>query len=166
MVSRRERIIYLATIIGKGLFAVGECVSGLVLYFATDESIRAFNRWILKSRVFAESADVRLDFFRHLLENMQLDAKTFVAVYLILHGLLKVAIVLGLLSGHRRAYPLALVGLGLFVLYQLYHYAMHGNVIIVVLAALDVFIMLLVWREWGDATGPNAPQPPAASAQT
>jgi uncharacterized membrane protein len=148
MISKSGHRLYLVSLWVKVVFAVAEGFSGLAIYFVTIPQIRHVVSWILGWKIFAHPSDRRTVVMHHLLGGLQLNAKTFLAVYLLLHGLLKIGLVAGLLSGKRWAYPLGLFGLGAFVLYQLYHFSRHGNPAILVLAGFDVFIMWLVWKEW------------------
>jgi len=72
---------------------------------------------------------------------------SFPAMYLIAHGVVKVLLAIGLLRDYRAAYPLAIVTLGALATYQLYRYTHTHAVMLPVLAALDIAIAWLVWRE-------------------
>lgn len=72
----------------------------------------------------------------------------FVAVYLLLHGVVKVAIVTALLLGTRGVYPWALGALIAFVLFQTYQLIRSPGVGLALLTALDLLIVWLTWREW------------------
>jgi len=72
---------------------------------------------------------------------------SFPAMYLIAHGIVKVLLAIGLLRDYRAAYPLAIVTLGALATYQLYRYTHTHAVMLPVLAAVDVGIAWLVWRE-------------------
>jgi len=148
MISKSSHRIYLLSLWVKVVFAVVELTCGLAVYFVTVPQVRKLTSWILHLRIFADGHDRRTVIAQQVLGNLPMSAKTFLAVYLVLHGMLKIGLVAGLLSGKRWAYPLGLFGLGAFVLYQFYHYARHGNSIILVLAAFDIFIMWMVWKEW------------------
>jgi len=72
---------------------------------------------------------------------------SFPAMYLIAHGVVKVLLAIGLLRDYKVAYPLAIVTLGALATYQLYRYTHTHAVVLPVLAAVDVAIAWLVWRE-------------------
>ena len=74
--------------------------------------------------------------------------RTFVVVYLALHGVLKLALVWALLRRWLPAYPPAVAVLGLFVVYELVHAWHTGSVLLAVLALLDIAIIVLVLREY------------------
>jgi uncharacterized membrane protein len=74
--------------------------------------------------------------------------RTFAVVYLALHGLIKLALVVALLREWRAAYPVAVVVLGIFVLYEVYRATQTGSLLLPFLAAFDVAVIVLVWREY------------------
>ena len=71
----------------------------------------------------------------------------FAAFYLIAHGVVKVVLAVGLLRDYRPAYPLAIATLGALSAYQVYRYTHTHAAILPALAAIDVAIAWLVWRE-------------------
>ena len=74
--------------------------------------------------------------------------RTFVLAYLALHGLIKLALVVALLREWRAAYPVAAAVLGVFVAFELYRAVETRSVLLPFLAAFDVAVILLVWREY------------------
>jgi uncharacterized membrane protein len=74
--------------------------------------------------------------------------RTFVLAYLALHGLIKLALVVALLREWRAAYPAAAAVLGVFVAYEVYRAVETGSVLLAFLAAFDVAVIVLVWREY------------------
>jgi uncharacterized membrane protein len=74
--------------------------------------------------------------------------RTFVVLYLGLHGVIKLGLVAALLREWRPAFPVAVVVLGAFVVLELLRAARTGSVVLPVLAALDIVIIVLVVREY------------------
>jgi uncharacterized membrane protein len=74
--------------------------------------------------------------------------RTFAIVYLLLHGLIKVGLVIALLRKIMPAYPIAAVVLAGFVVYELYRAARTGSIALPIFAAIDVVIIILVLREY------------------
>src|SRR4029077_6117752 len=75
-------------------------------------------------------------------------APTSAVVYLLLHGVLKVALVIALLRHWLPAYPPAILVLCLFVVYELYRATQTGSVLLPVRAVVDVAVIALVVREY------------------
>ena len=75
-------------------------------------------------------------------------SRTFVVLYLGLHGIVKLALVAALLRKWLPAYPVAVAVLGLFVLYELYRATQTGSILLPLLAALDIAIIVMIIREY------------------
>ncbi|GAA1863312.1 DUF2127 domain-containing protein [Pseudonocardia ailaonensis] len=74
--------------------------------------------------------------------------RTFAVLYLALHGVVKLALVVALLRRWLPAYPVAVVVLGAFVVYEVVRAVHTGSILLPFLAALDTAIIVLVIREY------------------
>jgi uncharacterized membrane protein len=74
--------------------------------------------------------------------------RTFVVLYLGLHGVVKIALVVALLRHWLPAYPVAVAVLAAFVAYEIYRAVHTGSVLLPFLAALDVVVIVLIIREY------------------
>lgn len=73
---------------------------------------------------------------------------TFLIIFLISHGVIKLALVYALLKKIVQAYPIALVILGLFLVYQVYVFIRAPTIGMAFFSILDAAIIGLVWREY------------------
>ena len=91
------------------------------------------------------------DFFANLIRHaVHFNAKSqlWAAAFLLSHGILKLLIIAGLFLNKLWAYP---VGIAVFTglgFYQVYRYVQTGSPGLLILSALDVFIILLTWLEF------------------
>jgi uncharacterized membrane protein len=72
----------------------------------------------------------------------------FGAVYLLLHGAVKVVLVIALLLNKLWAYPCMIVVLLIFIGYQLYRIALDPSAGLIALTIFDAMIVTLTWREY------------------
>ncbi|WP_022879097.1 DUF2127 domain-containing protein [Microbacterium sp. B19] len=147
----RERILDLVFLIGvlfKGIDGLLETVGGiLLLVISPDRLVSAANA--ATARELAEDPhDVIANLLVHGVAHLNAGSKTFIAAYLLLHGVVKLAIVIALLIGSRGVYPWAMAALGAFVLFQLFELVRSPSIGVVVLTLLDILIIWLTWREW------------------
>ena len=70
------------------------------------------------------------------------------ALYLVLHGAIKVFLVLGIFAGKKIAYPLFMVALVLFGGYEAYRGFVRHEVLLQVLAVFDFSVLLLTAYEY------------------
>jgi uncharacterized membrane protein len=72
----------------------------------------------------------------------------FPAAYLLLHGIVKVVLVVALLRNKLRAYPWMIAFLVAFIGYQLYRIALYITLGLTALTIFDAIIVWLAWREY------------------
>jgi uncharacterized membrane protein len=80
---------------------------------------------------------------------------SFLILFLIIHGLVKLTLVYCLLREIIWAYPYALAILVLFLIYQVYVLIVSPGIGMVLFTLLDVLIIWLVWGEYQDLREKN-----------
>jgi uncharacterized membrane protein len=131
----------------KGLDGVLELVGGVLLLIISPATINDLAERLTQHELSQDPNDL---FAHHLLRLTGNLHKTqfFGAMYLLIHGVVKIAIVVGLLRREHWAYPVAFVFLGGFVIYQIYRMTYAPSVGLVLLTIFDLFIIWLTWREY------------------
>jgi uncharacterized membrane protein len=144
---RTERLFRLAMFV-KGLDGALELIGAIVLLLVPATLVNQLVADVI-SRDLVGSPDGFLA--RHLVAGTAEFAsgnRTFVILYLGLHGVVKLALVAALLRRWMPAYPVAAVVLSVFVAYELYRAVQTGSVVLPVLAAVDILIVIMVIREY------------------
>jgi len=85
---------------------------------------------------------------RHGAAHQSGDTKHFATVYLLIEGVVKLLLVVGLLRGLRWSYPVGLALLGLFCVYQGIHLTHSFSLFLATLAVLNLIVMALIAIEW------------------
>lgn len=143
-----EHSIFRASIFLKGLYSFLELLAGTLLLFVMSSQIYNFVHEIFKNELIEDSRDFIANFILNSLGNLTPAFKLFIAIYLIVHGTIKLALIIGLWKEKRAAYPIAIGVFGLFVIYQIYRYIMHPSLILILLTDLDMLIIILTLIEW------------------
>jgi uncharacterized membrane protein len=149
--SHRERILDLVFLIGvavKGLDGLIELLGGAVLLLAGRAQVLGMTRRMFAHELAEDPKDPLATLVLHGVAHLGAGDARFLAAYLLVHGLVKAAVVVALLVGNRRVYPWAIAVLLLFLVYQVYELVTAPSAGVVLLTALDVFVILLTWREW------------------
>jgi uncharacterized membrane protein len=148
MQERRIHQLFEISVILKGLHAAGECVGGVALAITDNSSIRR----LVAAATQAELTEDKRDFVAsHLVawaHGFSVQTQHFYAWYLLSHGIVKLALVAGLLMRKLWAYPTAIVVFGLFIAYQLYRYSETHGFGLLLITAIDVVVVLLTWHEY------------------
>jgi uncharacterized membrane protein len=79
-----------------------------------------------------------------------ISARHFVSIYLMLHGLIKAALVTALWFDAPWAYPLTISVFSIFSGYQLYRFSHTHSPVLIIITIFDALIIYLTWREYRD----------------
>jgi uncharacterized membrane protein len=139
-VSRSERLFRIAMAV-KGIDGLLELVGGITLLLVSQAEVqKAITAVVARDLLGPPDGSLARHFVAGTAE--------FASGNLLLHGVLKVGLVVALLRHWLPAYPVAIVVLGAFVVYEVYRATQTGSVLLPVLAVVDVAVIALVVREY------------------
>lgn len=141
--------IFEGGIIIKGATGLFEFLGGTLLFFVDPAKLQHFLTAVT-ARVFVDEPRSTLGaFLLHSAQHINLGNRWFAVAYLWIHAGVKLVAVFGLLRNQLWAYPFSLITLGILMIYQVYSIIVHVHIGMVLLTIFDVFILWLIWREWG-----------------
>jgi uncharacterized membrane protein len=135
-------------IIGKGLNGLAVLLGGLLLLLANPAGIRHVAALLTQDELSEDPHDFIASHLLHTANGLTGSAVIFGAVYLLLHGAVKVVLVIALLLNKLWAYPSMIIVLLIFIGYQVYRIALQPSAGLVALTTFDVVIVALTWREY------------------
>lgn len=148
MQERRIHQIFEVSVLLKGAHAAVEAIGGLALDLTDNQWIRDFVTQATQSELVEDKRDFIANHLVTWAQGFSIETQHFYAWYLLSHGVVKLALVTGLLMRKLWAYPTTMVVLGLFILYQLYRYTGTHGLGLLLLTALDVMVVGLTWHEY------------------
>ena len=153
-------------IIAKGLNGLTELVGGLLLLFVTPARIQHLAGTITQGELSEDPHDFIATHLLHTANGLTGDAVLFGAFYLLIHGLVKIVLVVALLLNKLWAYPWMIGVLLLFIGYQLYRIVLQPTAGLIALTVFDALIVALTAREYshqrrGRNTAPTTDHRPA-----
>jgi uncharacterized membrane protein len=161
--DRLDRVFEIG-IIAKGLNGAVELLGGLLLLFVSPAWIHHIAVLLTRVELSEDPHDFIATHLLHTTNGLTGHAVLFGAVYLLTHGAVKVVLVVALLLNKLWAYPLAIVVLLLFIVYQLYRISFDPTAGLIALTIFDVVIVLLTWREFRVQRGRRNEQARSAAA--
>ena len=132
----------------KGLDGVLEILGGIVLLFVSPHSINQFVRWATGHELAQDPHDLIARHLLHSVSQLSRSTTLYAAFYLLIHGAAKLILVVLVLRGKLWAYPLLVVLLLAFIVYQVYRLTYKPSVSLVLLTLFDGFVAALTWREY------------------
>jgi uncharacterized membrane protein len=146
----------MAAILIKGFDGAVEVLAGLVILITGPARLY---RWVI--RLTAPELTGRhpaIHALQHGAARLAEGPHDFVIFYLLVHGLLKLGIVLALLRGGGRwLFPLASLILAGFVLYMGWRLTIRWSDWLLGFALFDLLTLVLVLNEWRNRRTPAAP---------
>ncbi|MBW4061074.1 DUF2127 domain-containing protein [Candidatus Saccharibacteria bacterium] len=133
----------------KGIDGALELIGGLALLLVPSASLHA---WIIT--IGQNDLVVDHDWLTHAVTSLGHSftpgIQMYTAAYLLLHGVIKVGLVIALLSRKYALYPAAIVVLILFMLYQIYRIFTEGHWVfdglLTVIDGLVVWLTIIEYR--------------------
>ena len=145
-------------IVAKGLNGAAELVGGLLLLLLGPDRLHRWVAALTQGELSEDPNDVVARYLLRTADGLDGNAVLFGAAYLLVHGVVKVVLVVALLRNKIWAYPWMIGVLLAFVAYQVYRIVLSPSPGLIALTAFDVLIIALTWREWRvqRASGPRA----------
>jgi len=141
-------LIFLVGVLFKGIDGLVELIGGAVLLFVTPSQLAGAAHAVTANELAEDPHDIVANLLVHGVASLGSAGVGFLALYLLLHGVVKLAIVVALLLGSRKIYPWAIAGLIAFLIFQVYELFVGPTIGLVLLSAFDLVIVALTWREW------------------
>ena len=141
--------VFWAGIALKGLNGVAELLGGVLLLVVSPSQIQLFAVAITREELGEDPRDRIANEILQLTNHLSGSQTLFGAAYLLLHGIVKVVLVVALLRDKLWAYPWMIAFLAAFIGYQLVEIARTGSMPLVGLTAIDTVLCWLTWIEYG-----------------
>jgi uncharacterized membrane protein len=142
------RTIFHISIILKGLHAVLEIIGGTLLFFITTDLVVFVVKIFTLAELTEDPSDFIANYLRQSAEAFTIGGKTFAALYLLSHGIVKLFLVVALLKNKLWAYPASFFVFGAFIVYQLYRFTHTHSWVLIALSVFDAVVLWLIWHEY------------------
>ena len=149
---------YLGAILIKGFDGGVEILAGLIIAITGPQRIYA---WVIRlTAPELTGHHPALHAIRSGAERLAESSHHFVVIYLLVHGLLKLGVVLALLKGGGHwVFPIASAVLVGFIAYMGWHLSMRWSDWLLGFALFDCVTLGLVLNEWRNQSGRPVPSP-------
>ncbi|MBK5242385.1 DUF2127 domain-containing protein [Clostridium sp.] len=132
----------------KGVDAFIEFIGGIILIVLNYEGLNRLIRFIAIPELTEDPKDIAMNYFITIGQNFSINSQHSVAVYMMLHGITKLAVVWVLLTKKLWAYPLAMFVFVLFITYEMYSYMHSRSVLMLMMVIIDIAIFVMIILEY------------------
>ena len=136
------------SLILKGLDGVLELIGGVLLLLVSPAQLGSVARFLTQHELSEDPHDLIANILVHYAGTLTVSASLFGAVYLLLHGLVKIVLVWAVLKDKLWAYPWMVAFLLVFIAYQCYQLVIGFTIGMALLTAFDIFIVFLTIHEY------------------
>jgi len=150
-----DRIFEIGIIL-KGLDGILETIGGLLLVAVTPATINTLVSRVTQHELSEDPNDFIANHLLGYAHGLTGTAVTFAALYLLVHGIVKIVLVAALLRNQIWAYPWMIGFLLIFIFYQLYRLVLSITFGLSALTIFDPVMVWLTWREWRKQTANRA----------
>ena len=148
MARSKLHVAFEIGVILKGLNGLLELIGGVLLLVFPPSAIQDFIIRLTHKELTEDPTDFIATHLRTAAQQLSVHAKTFAAIYLLSHGIIKAVLVYALIKDKLWAFPWAIGFFTAFGVYQIYRYFVEPSGMLIALTVLDVIVIGLTFAEW------------------
>jgi uncharacterized membrane protein len=140
--------IFEVSIIIKLVDGILQTVAGIFLFFVSSATMNSWIHTIFKKELLEDPNDALINWAVHLSQQLSLDIRIFIAIWLVVHGLANIGMFAAFQQNKKWAFDLAGILLVLFLIYQIYRLFHAHTPLLIILTVVDVLILGLMRFEY------------------
>jgi uncharacterized membrane protein len=141
----------------KGIDGILEIIGGILMLFITPDRLSRLVVFLTQHELSVDPNDIVANLLIKWSSQYTAGIQHFGFVYLETHGIVKLVLIMFLYRKSLWSYPLSIIFLLLFIVYQMHRYAYTHSVWLIVLSVLDIVMVYLTWREYAAISGKRKP---------
>ena len=149
--TQSKKVIHIGFEIGlllKGLDGLLEIAGGALLLFLNPERMNTLLFLLTRHELSEDPRDMVANFLVAMGHGFSISTQQFGVIYLMSHGIIKLILILLLWRKKLWSYPLSILFLVLFIIYQIYRYTFTQSVFLILLTVLDAAMIVLTYLEY------------------
>jgi uncharacterized membrane protein len=140
--------LFILGLVIKGANGLVELAAGFLLYFLAATNVSNFIYSITSHELFEDPNDFVANILIKSADNFSISAKNFLVLFLIIHGVVKLFLVVQLFKKKIWSYPVAIFLFTLFLFYQSYRVLISFSWLMLILSIIDLFVIALIILEY------------------
>jgi len=133
----------------KGAISLAEMVGGILFLFVPVALVVDFATYPIEHWLAVHPGNFVGVHLLSLMQEFTMFGGALIGFYLFTRGFIKLMLVVALLKDQLWAYPLSIIILGLFIVYQSYEIFAKHSVLMTLVTIFDLVVVYFVWREYG-----------------
>jgi len=142
------RSLFQATLFLKGLIALGEVVAGFLFAFASYATLRGWAYAFTGDELMERPSDLFWHYLLAAFHGITATPREVWAFIFLSHGIVKLALIAGLLKGKLWTYPWSAVIFTGFIAYQIWQMLATFSLALLLITILDAVVVALILHEY------------------
>ena len=139
----------------KGAFALAEIGASIFAYFVTKQFLIDLVQGITAAELTEDPRDFIASHLFQAAQDLSVDSQNFTAIYLLVHGVVKLWLICGLWQKKLGYYRAAIAVFSVFIAYQVYRYHLGQSLPLLLVTILDLVVIGLTWIEYKNLLYPG-----------
>ncbi|MDO8499558.1 MAG: DUF2127 domain-containing protein [bacterium] len=148
MREKRWHLLFDIGLVAKAVVGTVEILSGSLFLLSSRFTINNFLIYLASAELFEEPNGDLVSFIAVYLRDLSISTQLFIAVYILLHGLINIFLVVGLYQEKLWTYLGALYFMAAFVVYQVFRLVQTHSLWLAFISILDCGFMIIIWHEY------------------
>lgn len=149
--NKKEEVVdksFKVILFAKVIFALGQTASGFLLLLFKPSQLQNLLYLLTQGELKEDPSDFIASHLIQLGTHISLSGQHIAAIYLLIHGLVKMVTLFLLYQKKLWSYPLSIVMFSGFIIFQLKEFLLNGHWILILLTVIDLFMIYLTWSEY------------------
>jgi uncharacterized membrane protein len=132
----------------KAVNALIEFVGGILMITLNHERLNRLIKIVALPELREDPKDFLMNYLITIGHNLSMSSQHSIAVYMLLHGTIKLAVIWLLWKKKIWAYLPAVAVFGLFIIYEIYSYMHSNSVLMLLIILIDAAIIAMIILEY------------------
>jgi len=132
----------------KGINGVWETVSGISILFLSKATINNLFYFLASKELLEDPHDAFFNLLFKFLENLSHNTQVFIAIYILIHGLLNLFLAIQLYRDKIWAYLVTITITTAFIFYQIHRIILYHSPVLIIITIFDILFVILTWHEY------------------
>lgn len=146
--SKYVHISFEIALLFKGIDGLLEIIGGLLLIYLTPNRMNRITSYLTQHELSEDPRDFVANTLISIANHFSINTQYFGIIYLLTHGFIKCIIIFLLWMRKLWAYPVSIIALLLFILYQIYRYFIDPSLLLILLTVFDFIMIGLTYIEY------------------
>lgn len=142
--------IFEAIVVIKTVFGFFEILGGFLLAFYSKIITDNFIIYLALQEIADDpnDRDIISNYLVKTANSIYYDSRIFATAYLFFHGAVNILLAIFLVKGKIKNYPLIMIFLSLFIIYQIYKFFYNHSLSLMFLTLFDIFFVYIIYLEY------------------